>query len=485
MLPIGLPRPDMADTNPGVAKRTVNVILSKDQNGVSARPMPSLAVADSAGVLPAAPRGGTSVVTRAGGYLAYVATGTNIYNIGNDYTYTSYGSGYNCTSGDNWMATQFGNYAVFTNTTDGQVQLDIETPVAFAAISGAPKARSIAPIFDCMFAFDCDGDNRLMQNSDVNDHTDYEGGVAARQPMPDGEELITGGELNDGLAIVLQRNAVRLLTRTSDRQLYTMNKIADGIGAVNPQSVVTIRGACFFWDVAGPHMYLPGMPVPEHIGADKISRTFLENASGTVFDGIEGAYDPANQRIIWRYQAADVSSGTVFQDAITYDIRLGEFVECEFASAALLYMASPGYTLEGLDAVATLDALPYSLDSRVWYGGEPRLAGLNGDLKFGFFDGTNLAATCETATQMFPERMRFQSVRPITDAQNATVEIGTKAALYSSLTYSTAASIQPSGRVPVRAAGKNARFRISVAAGESWNYIRGIDDIEAVGDGAR
>jgi hypothetical protein len=148
-------------------------------------------------------------------------------------------------------------------------------------------------------------------------------------------------------------------------------------------------------------------------------------------------------------------------------------------------MASPGYTLEGLDAVATLDALPYSLDSRVWYGGEPRLAGLNGDLKFGFFDGTNLAATCETATQMFPERMRFQSVRPITDAQNATVQIGTKAALYSSLTYSTAASIQPSGRVPVRAAGKNARFRINIAAGESWNYIRGIDDLEAVGDGAR
>lgn len=486
MLPIGLPRPDIADTNPGIAKRTVNVLLSKDAQGVSARPMASLQVTAGAEALPAVPRGGASVVTRAGGYLAFLATGSNIYKLENDYSFTSVGSGYNCTSGDNWSLAQYGNYLVASNTTDGQVQLDIETITSFSAISGAPKARSIVPIFDCMFSFDCDGDNRLMRNSDINDHTDYENGVAQYQPLPDGEELITGTELNDGLAIVLQRNAVRLLTRTSDRQLYVMNKIADGIGAVNPQSVVGIRGACFFFDVSGPHMYVPGMPVPEHIGADKISKTFLERASGSVFNHIEGAYDPVNQLVIWRYQASDVTSESVFEDAIAYSIRLGEFVECEYSTAALFSMASPGYTLEGLDAISSsIEDLPYALDSRVWYGGEPRLGGLNGDLKFGFFDGSALAATCETATQAFPQRMRFQSVQPITDAQNATVQIGTSNALYSPLSYSTAAAIQPSGRAPVRASGKNARFRINIAAGETWDYIRGVDDIAAVPDGPR
>lgn len=485
MLPIGLPRPDIADTNPGIAKRTINVILSKDANGVSARPMKSLAAFGTAVALPDAPRGGASVVTRSGGYLAFVATGSNIYQVTGSYDWASVGSGFNCTAGDNWSLAQYGNFLVASNTTDGQYQLNIEAIGTFSAISGAPKARSIVPIFDCMFAFDCDGDNREMRNSDVNDHTDWENGVAARQPLPDGEELITGTELNDGLAIVLQRNAVRLLTRTSDRQLYVMNKIADGIGAVNPQSTVGIRGACFFMDISGPHMYAPGMAVPQHIGADKISKTFLEKASGTVFNKIEGAYDPVNQLVIWRYQASDVSSDTVFQDALIYSIRLDEFVEGEFDTSAIFSMASPGYTLEGLDAIATLDALPYSLDSRVWYGGEPRLAGLDADMKFGFFDGTNLAATCETATQAFPSRMRFQSVKPLTDAQNATVQIGTANNLYSTQAFSIAAAIQPSGRVPVRASGKNARFRINVAAGETWDYVRGIDDIVAVADGAR
>lgn len=485
MLPIGLPRPDIADTNPGIAKRTINVILSKDANGVSARPMKSLQAFSTADALPDDPRGGASVVTRAGGYLAFVATQTDIYEVTGDYGYNSVGSGFNCTAGDNWSLEQFGNYLVASNTTDGQYQLNIEAIGTFSAISGAPKARTIKPIFDCMFAFDCDGDNRLMRNSDVNDQTDWEGGVAARQPLPDGEELITGAELNDGLALVLQRNAVRLLTRTSDRQLYVMNKIADGIGAVNPQSVVGIRGACFFWDISGPHMYAPGMAVPTHIGADKISKTFLEKASGTVFDKIEGAYDPVNQLVIWRYQASGVTSTSVFSDAVAYSIRLDEFVECEFDTSALFSMASPGYTLEGLDAVADLDSLPYSLDSRVWFGGEPRLAGLDANMKFGFFDGPNLAATCETATQAFPSRMRFQSVKPVTDAQNGTVQIGTANNLYAPLGFSTAASIQPSGRVPVRASGKNARFRINVAAAETWDYIRGVDDLVAVSDGAR
>lgn len=480
--PFGPWRPDMASTNPGISRQMRNVILRRDTSGISVEPMPSLGPIGVA--LPSAPLSTGSAVTRAGVYVSFAGTATNLYRSSSSFTYSSVGSGFAVPPGDVWSFEQFGDFMVASNTVDGQVQYNVETSTGFAAVGGTPpKARVLARIFQCMFALDCDGDNRLARNSDIENHEEWRPGVgvAGYQTFVDGEELLGGAEWSSGSGCIIQRNAVRLLTRVPNEQLYQQDILSFGVGATNPQGIVHIQGASFFPNNDGFYMASSAGVVP--IGADKVNQWFLERASGNALNTIEGAYDPINRRVIWRYQAADVMSEEVFQNEMIYDLRLEEFVEGEFPLSGITTVSSPGYTLEELDVFGPLDTLPYSLDDRAWFGGEPRLGGFDGSFKFGFFDGDNLEAVAETAITDFNESMMVNSVRPVTDAQAAVIRVGQSDNLYTPLVYSDPAAIQPEGHAPIYARGKNLTFEMTVPAAATWSEARGADDIELEAEG--
>lgn len=488
ILPFGPLRPDIAETDPGVSRIMRNVVLRKDSTGLSIQPMPGLVALSTSAVIPDTIKGAQSGVTRAGVYQGFLGTTTNIYKVNNNFTVTSLGSGYNVPAGDAWSALQFGDVMLFSNTTDGMLAYNIESGGVFALVSNTFKPRSIALIFDCLFGFDCldatgARDNRLMRNSDANDYTNFTTGIANYQPMPDGEALLGGSELSDGYAVVIQRNALRILTRVADKSLYVMNKMADGIGATNTQGIVGIRGASFFMSNEGPYMVT--QEGANAIGTDKVSKTFLDKISGNGLLTIEGAYDPVRRRVAWRYQSAANGSATVFTDMLIYDIRLDEFIESDQSTAAIFQLATPGYTLEDLDQFGALDSLPYSLDDRAWFGGEPQFGGVTADGKIGFFNGANLEAVAETSTNSLSVSSLVNSARPVTDDASALLSLGVRDNLYTAPTYTTEAAIQPSGRAMTRGRGKNISFKVRHPAGGTWVYDRGVDDLDTKSGGPR
>jgi hypothetical protein len=155
------------------------------------------------------------------------------------------------------------------------------------------------------------------------------------------------------------------------------------------------------------------------------------------------------------------------------------------ATSWLIAMASPGYTLEELDAFGTLDTLPYSLDDRYWKGGEPQLAGFNGAYKFGFMSGTPLAATLETGTRMEGGAVRITGAVPLTDAPAPTVQLGVKRALRDTLAWGAAVNVDADGFAPVDEAGQWYSLRFSVPAGQEWSFMRGFEAIEMHRQGRR
>jgi len=487
MIPIGFYRPDLAESNPGVSLTVLNAILQSDAVGVAYGPHPSIGVLSTAQALPSAPRGAISVVTRAGLYLAFIGTADKLFKVAADGSVTEIGSGYAVPAGDQWSFAQFGDYLYATNTFDGLIRYNLESGGAVAAVAGAPRGRFIFPLFNTLAMLDCDGNNRLMQTSKINDPTVWSGDASnTYQEFTEGEELIAGGELGESYAVVFQRNAIRLLTRTRDRTIFTSDLYASGIGAQGAAGVVIARGFAYFIDTDGPHRTDGASVVP--IGKDKISATLIKSLASGGLTSMEGAYDPPNNRIVYRYMTNGVVDPEIFEDALAYDVLKGEWVPLSIKTAALVALASPGYSLDELDAFGPLDGLPYSLDSRAWKGGEPRLGAIDEHFKFGFMSGANLACRLETGAQRSGGAQRITGTTVLTDAlgaDGAAVRLGFKQKLGDAMIWGDPVLIDDNGFAPVDEAGMVMSLRLDVPAGVEWTFMRGFDGIEAGGQGWR
>lgn len=490
MTPIGFYRPDLANTNPGVSGTVLNAILSKDALGVAYGPHPSHQALATADALPDEPRGYISIVTRAGNYRVYVGTETKLYQVASDGAVTEIGSGYSLPSGDDWSFAHHGDYLYATNTFDGMVRYNVETGGAVSAVSGAPAARFIFPLFLTLCALDCDGNNRVLRTSAINDGATWTGDASNRyQEFVDGEELIAGGEIGPGLAVVFQRNNIRPLFRTRDRSIFTTNPsttgsgIGQGIGAQGASGCVFTRGWAYFVDTDGFHR--TDGTVTEAIGKDKVSQTFIDSLAANALTTTKGAFDPSNGRILWSFRKSTTVSSTIYEDLLAYSIQLGEWVPIAMQTSAIVNIASPGYGLDQLDQFGTMETLPYPLDSRVWKGGEPKLGAFNGDFKFGFVDGDNLACTLETGSLVSGKWGRFTGITPDTDHATATIQCGVKRKISDAFTWGTAVSIDDDGFAPVDEGGMVHAYRFNAAAGDTWTFMRGFDNEQASWGGPR
>lgn len=464
MLPFGPYRPDVAETNPAVSRNVRNVNPRRDSQGVSYHPRKGLQVATSSQVLPGEPRGALAAVERSGEFSGYFGTATSLYAMNASFGFAAIGTGYNLPVGHSWGLCQYGDHLIASNTTDGMFEWNIEAGGAVTLVADAPAARIVFPWAEMVLALDCDGDNRLMRNSAPGSYTNWKTKGAGSQEFADGEALMGGGTLNDGMAVVIQRGAVRLLTVTGTERIFRIDKIAEGVGAVSPECVVQAPGTVYFLDGGG--FYRVTAQGLEAIGEDKVNRSFLESVGS--IEQVSGAYDPERNQVVWRKSPTEL---------LVFDIATGEFVPVLENTSLIVKMSSPALTLEGLSAFGTLDSLPYSLDSAAWKGGRPRLAALDENYRFGFFDGPFLPAEVETATLTDTASMMVTWASPVTDALNVVMTLGVKDRLADELAWKPPARMAASGRVPLRGRGKCLVLRVSIPAGDAWTYLRGIDGL--------
>lgn len=462
MLSYGPYRPDVAETNPGVSRHIWNVNPRKDSTGVSYHPRRGLQVTTGAMALPAEPRGALAVVQRSGVFKGYFGTVSKLYEMDSTYQFVEIGTGYALPVGNNWGMCQYGEHLIATNTTDGMLQWDIESGGSVTVVTGAPKARSVFVWGQMVIALDCDGDNRVMRNSAPGSYTNWTTRGAGAQEFADGEALMGGGVVNDAQAVVIQRGAVHLLSVTGTEKIFRIDKLPGDVGAVSPESIVQIPGGVAFMDSSGPQIATAQGVLP--IGDNKVALTFI--ASVGDISAVTGAYDPELRQIVWRKSNTEL---------LIYDLATQEFVPVMESTSFIIRMSNPALTLEDLDAFGTLDSLPYSLDSNAWKGGRPRIAALNQAYKFGFFDGSVLAAEMDTATLTDNASMLVSWLGSVTDDPDVTLTLGVRDRLADTVAYKDPSTQTGSGRFPVRGRGKCIVARVNHAAGATWTYDRGIE----------
>lgn len=457
-------RPDVAGPNKPYCELAQGVVPQSAGQGLGYGPFPQLITASGAEALSGAPRGLISLQKASGSWAVFAATASKIEELDSSYQWTDRETGRTVTTGDDVSFAQFGSFLLNTDTTSGLKAYNFDSPAGNNAVSAAPSApRHVFVADNVVFLLDVAGNARRMVSSARGDHTNYTTQGADGKTFEDGGDLICGGDLKNGSAIVLQERAIRAVSFGSGPSMYGIQKVAAGRGCVAARTFISFDGAAFWWDTDGPWMFtMGGGLVP--IGAEKINRWANETIGASNYENLVATVDPSRSLVLWRVDATY---------ALAYNWLLQEWSTLPMATSTLARIATAGVTIDNLPG--TIDALDSVINNREWEGGAPVLAALDSSYKFATFTGTNMAAAIWSGITSAdrPELIRW--ARPVSDTAASTLAVGTTPALGTDLTWGASATKGSHGWTQQRARGRNIAFREIMAAGAAWSFANGVD----------
>lgn len=430
--------------------------------------------------LTATPQGAISLQDSNGTVKVYAGDATKLYRLtsGTTWTDASGASAPYATPNDgSWGFVQFGDTVIAVNGADSPQKIAATAGTTFADLGGTPPTgKYIAVVRNFVVIGNLTGfPSRIHWSAFENaegwtvgtDQSDY-------QDFPDSGwvQAIIGGE--DGY--VFCEHAIYRMSATGDDFVFQFDKIEESRGTAAPKSVVKVGQSIFFLSYDGFYMMGAGGG-SQPIGIEKVDKTFFADLNETYIYRVSAASDPINKMIMWSYPSVNSTDGSP-DKVIMYNWGTQQWSRGDLAAELLFSYMATGVTLEGLDAInSSIDALSFSLDSRVWMGGALSLGAFNTSNQMGTLAGNTLAATLETKeAQLNPEgRAHVWEVSPFTDTTSATVKIGTRERQGDSVSYSSAYSQETSGRCPARDQGRFHRAKVEIPAATSWTEAQGVD----------
>lgn len=377
----------------------------------------------------------------------------------------------------NWQFAQFGNLVFATQANAALQVFDLSSATEFSACAGSPpQAAYISVVGRFLVLSGLLSNPYRIQWSGLNATTTWTSGINSSdfQDFPDGGIVrgVAGGEYG----IIFQDQAIRRMSYVPGSPIiFQIDRITQDKGLYAPYSIIRAGERIFFYASQGFHKIEPG-GVPEPIGREKVDRTFLADLDKGNLQLFVGAADPRSTRIYWAYKSVSGAVGTVYDKLLGYDFVLDRFFPVATSGEYLLGISQTGLTLENLDSIsASLDALTLSLDAYAT-AVQPEIAQFNGSHVLGFFRGSNLEATIESAEQGTDEnRVTILGFRPITDAATLYGSVSWRDTPSATATAGTEVLVNArTGRCDVRRDTRYSRFKVRIPAATFWTFCAGI-----------
>lgn len=443
-----------------------------------------------------------------GSIVVFAATSTRLYKLDNSslaWTDVSQGGlAYTAIpSTDQWQFVQFGDTIIAVQANVNPQAFVLSTDSAFSDLGGTPpQAKFVAVVGRFLVLTGITGNARRVQWSDLDGITTWTAGVGFSNSvdLPDGGVCrgVAGGEFG----LVFQESVIRQLTYVPGaKPAFQMERATEDRGLIGGYSVCKAGDKVFFVSQEGFYEYAAGVGIVP-IGKERVDRSFQADLDYSYLNLLIGAPDPLGTRVFWAYKSVRSSSTTLFDTIIAYDYGLERWSPPIAVSGE--YMASiikPGLTLDSLDsygvsgttttgsptglllavtspttgaAVASLDALPFSLDS-VQSALISKLSAFTSTHCLGFFDGANLEATLETPEQALDSYVRVRGFYPRTDASTCYGYVKSRFNAQASPVKSPETNLDIYGNCSQNVATKLVRAGVRIPAGTSWTYCMGID----------
>jgi hypothetical protein len=397
---------------------------------------------------------------------------SKIYTVSGSGTLTQVNTGLTTGANDRVRFTQFGKSVIICNNAEKLKSWVLGTSTTFAEVAAtAPIAKFITVVRDfvvCANTLETTQQQYRVRWSAINDETDWVENVNTQsdyQDIPDGGQImgIRGGEFG----LVLLERSIHRMTYVGTPFIFQFDNISRNKGCMVSGSVAQYQGITFFLSDDGFYMCDGQQVVP--IGAEKVDRFFLSDASEANYSTMSAAIDPVRKLVIWNYQSVDATRKLMIYNFQTKKWTYGD------ANTDYLGEASSGAsTLEELDSISgSLDALTTSLDSLLYIGGKYFLGGTYGTRVYSF-TGANLTGSIATGDIDVGANSVVTLARPIVDNGSGSLSVASRTLLNQSVTYGTSTAADSENRVSLRSAGRYHRLKL-VPTGANWKTAVAVD----------
>lgn len=461
--------PDLPDiSNPGatVAKNCLPFKTSYKQ-------FPS--ATNYSNALTARAQGTFSCKDKDGNAYNFAGDASKLYQL-SDQTYSEVSKvgGYSTNTDEGWMFGKSGETVIATNFTNNPQAITLGD-ANFADLTSSLRARYVDGVRDFVFfanTYDST-DGAVPQRvkwSAKGDPTDYTPATATQAGSADligkggWNQAIVGGESG----VVFQESSIWTILYTGVPGIvFQVDEVEKGRGTPSPQSVVPVGRFIFYLGQDGFYVFDRSSGVSQPIGDGKVDATFAADLDQAYWYRVNGIADPENKMVIWAYPGSGNSGGNP-NKLLIYNWAVGRWASAEVDTEVLVSALSQGYSLDSLDTVSSsIDALEFSLDSRVWTGGNLLLSCFTTEHKLANFNGSAMTAYLETreVQPMESHNATITSARALVDGGVTTLAFGTRANLSESVAYGSALSAQSSGRYRPRSTGRYHRVKATISGG--------------------
>lgn len=392
---------------------------------------------------------------------------------------------YDLASAERWKFVQFGDDVIASGGIGEELQkFTLGTDSAFSDLSGTPpKGDFLAVVRDFVWVANVDtGSGRVPYKaywSGFNDPTSWTAGVDQSdfQDIPDAG-AITGMVGGEYCTILMERAIVRA-TYTGPPLIWQFDKVETARGCQVPGSVCNVGHTVFYLSDDGFYVFDGSKSQP--IGAEKINSFFLNDFNVAFKDKMTSTVDPQEQIAVWSYVSNSAIDETPDR-LLIYNYALNRWSLANVKSDLVAPFFTAGYTLENLDNInSSLDALPASLDSPLYKGGQYLFGGALGT-KISAFTGDPMAATIVTGeTGLATGNHNIVTrVYPYHEGGSVEVSIGLRGTHTDLVSYTAAGTTNAAGFVPFRAQDRYHRAKMYISG--NWTFAQGMDiDARKVG----
>lgn len=375
-----------------------------------------------------------------------------------------------------WFFAQFGPIVIAANGAE-PLKYTISTSTAAALGGTPPDASMIAVVRDFVFLAGDPAANTTVTWSAINNAEGWTIGTdqCDSQVLPDGGPItgLAGGEYG----LVFQEAAIHRFSYVGTPLIFQRDKVSESIGCITPGAIAQFGRMVFFLSPRGFYAYIDGELDP--IGKNQIDETFWRTyPRADVVSYIYATIDPERSLVVWS-----------MPDRLWcyhWDRRRWS----EVAIPGIVGVTTgiiPSVSLEDIDTLypGGIDTVPVSLDDPGFQGGATMLAvAMNDGQVYSFGASSNLQATLRAARQEFvPGRdARVWGARIVGDmVDGTTLSIDYSQRLGDAQGNTASGTINPSGRVAIRATGRYMQPQVVVNEDTTWDYVVGLDLMMAAG----
>jgi hypothetical protein len=423
---------------------------------------------------PAVVRGAYSTKDLSGTVFTVVATEGQLYKESstalNDISRTA--SYTTANDGPNWEFETFGNTVIAANGADPLQVYTIGTSTQFlnqSASASAPIARHIAVVRDFLFTGHQPNLENRVQWSRINNPLRF--GVSQRfqsdyQDLPGTDQIIkkvTGGDF----AAIMTNTSVWRATYVGSPIIFRFDEVARNVGCYASGSAARYQNLTFFLSDSGMYVFDGQSCSP--IGIEQVDDVILSEINLTYLHRVTSTIDPVNRLYLMAYPSTASTDGTCNRIAI-YSWAKQRWSFASEAIEVLFNHMTSGYTLEGLDALGTLDNLAFSLDSSAYQGGLSALSCVNSLHQIARFTGSAKTARFTTgeAELVTDSRAFVRSLRPLVQGNSSTsvsIQVGGRDRLVDTVSWTNASVMNATGTCPVRSNARYQRLKMEVSGG--------------------